>query len=49
MKLNTIVKTRHKEIQKFKNKFKIKCYECDKKHITNEIVEINNLTSHEIK
>ena len=31
MKSNTIVKTKHKEIQKFKNKFKITCYKCGKK------------------
>ena len=31
MKLNTIVKTKHKKIRKFKNNFKITYYECNKK------------------
>ena len=49
IKLNTIVKTRHKKIQKFKNKFKMTCYKYDKKNIINETVKIHNSTSHEIK
>ena len=49
MKLNTIVKTKHKKIRKFKHKFKMIYYECDKKKHYKRNCKINNLTSHEVK